>query len=61
VVNWVIGQFDRRKYVHLYSHSFEYIWDGEEKTSHLIPEKTEEEPNPLLSLNAYPPKEFPEA
>lgn len=61
VVNWVIGQFDRRKYVHLYSHNFEYVWDGEEKTSHLIPAKTATEPHPLLSLNTYPPKEFPEA
>lgn len=54
VVNWIITQFDRRKYVHLYGHDFHYIWDGEEKTSHLIPAKTEEEPNPLCTLNAYP-------
>lgn len=51
VINWVIRQFDQRKYVHLYSHDFEYIWDKAEGCNTLIPAKTEEEPNPLLSLN----------
>lgn len=50
VVNWVTRQFDTRKYVHLYSHSFEYIWDGEASTSHLIPDQTEVEPNPLCTV-----------
>lgn len=36
-VNWVCGQFDRRKYIHLYSHDFQYIWNGETNTVDLIP------------------------
>jgi len=40
VVNWVIAQFDRRQYVHLYSHDFEYVWDKEEGYNTLIPEKS---------------------
>jgi hypothetical protein len=51
LVNWVTRQFDSRQYVHLYGHSFQYIWDGEASTSHLIPAGSEEEPNPLCSVN----------
>lgn len=43
LVNWVTRQFDSKKYVHLYGHSFEYIWDGEASTSHLIPEGATDE------------------
>jgi hypothetical protein len=61
VVNWVTAQFDRSKYVHLYGHNFEYVWEKDEapdmpSTIRLIPAQTEAEPFPLCTIGINTPK-----